>query len=101
MLQPGCRFRAACRWQWRWRTISQTRIAGGAMPRFILGRTLLAGALFAAAGCSTQSASKQSAQVTDVDTGEENCTQPQGFWRYHADSWRLSSVQLGTAIYTK
>ena len=71
------------------------------MPRFILGRTLLAGALFAAAGCSTQSASKQSAQVTDVDSGEENCTQPQGFWRYHADSWRLSSVQLGTAIYTK
>jgi cysteine-rich repeat protein len=67
----------------------------------ILGRTLLAGALIAAAGCSTQSASKQSAQVTDVDTGAENCTQSQGFWRYHANSWPVESVQLGTVVYTK
>src|SRR6266511_3552397 len=79
----------------------ESRIAEGAMPRMILGWTLLAGALFAAAGCSTQSASKQSAQVTDIDTGEENCTQPQGFWRYHANSWPVGSVQLGTVIYTK
>jgi cysteine-rich repeat protein len=71
------------------------------MPRLILGRTLLAGALFAAAGCSTQSGAKQSAQVTDVDTGAENCTQPQGYWRYHANSWPVESLQLGTIIYTK
>jgi cysteine-rich repeat protein len=71
------------------------------MPRFRLGRTLLAGALIAAAGCSTQSASKQNAQVTDVDTGAENCTQGQGFWRYHANSWPVQSVQLGTVVYTK
>jgi cysteine-rich repeat protein len=71
------------------------------MPRFIMGRTLLAGVLFAAVGCSTQSTSKQSAQVSDVDTGAENCTQAQGYWRYHANSWPVASVQLGTVIYTK
>jgi hypothetical protein len=39
--------------------------------------------------------------VTDETTASTNCTYTPGYWKNHPDAWPVTSLTLGTVVYTK
>ncbi|HEX6789885.1 MAG TPA: hypothetical protein VF247_01120 [Candidatus Krumholzibacteria bacterium] len=47
------------------------------------------------------SGSQLSTVVSDETTVSQNCTYTQGYWKNHEEAWPVTSLTLGTVVYTK